>query len=77
MKNVNFSSPVDASNYTAGAGIVKGAALIGIDYVNNSYSFKLIKQDNSLNPAVNGVNVPTSAEAEAATDIRAAIAATL
>ncbi len=76
MKILTFDSPVDASNYVAGAGTAKGIALRRINYETGVYAFSLIALDDSISAVVNGVNVEEPSEENAAADIRAAIAAT-
>ena len=82
MKILTFSTPVDASNYIGGFGLANGAALRTTDYEANVYRFSLIRPDDSVAVAVNGVNPADLApgalvdEDNAAADIRAAIAAT-
>jgi hypothetical protein len=82
MKILTFSPAVAASNYIAGFGLAKGAALRTSDYEANVYRFSLIRPDDSIATAVNGINpadlTPGALvdEDNAAADIRAAIAAT-
>jgi hypothetical protein len=82
-KIIPFASPVDASHYIGGFGTAKGIALKTTDYEGNVYRFSLVRPDDSVSPAVNGINpadlTPGALvdEDNAAADIRAAIAATL
>lgn len=76
MKIISFETPVDASNYVAGFGIAKGIALRRINYETGVYAFSLVREDDTIAPEVNGVNVAEPSEDTAAADIRAAIAAT-
>lgn len=83
MKIQTFSSPIDAGNYVAGVGIVKGISLRSVDYETNVYRFSLVREDDSFAPEVNGVNPADVApgalvdEDSAAAHVRLAIAATL
>ncbi len=77
MKNLIFETPVDASNYVAGAGTIKGIALRRINYETGVYAFSLIALDDSIGATVHGVNVDKPSEENAAVDVRAAIAATI
>ncbi len=77
MKILPFDSPVDASNYVADFGPAKGIALRRINYETGVYAFSLIREDDSVAEQVNGVNVESPSEENAANDVRAAVAATL
>ena len=46
---------LDASNYCAGVGIIKGVSLLSIDYTTNTVLFSLVKADDSINSAVHGM----------------------
>lgn len=73
--NKTFTSPVDASNYFAGLGMVPGFKLLSINYEENRYRFNLLDEDENVlaGGAVFGVNVDEAKESDARADIRAAI----
>jgi hypothetical protein len=74
-----FDSPIDASYYTAGAGIAHGIRLLDTSYETGTYRFQLIDADGVVTAggAVFGHTVDTPAEIAAADQIRAMIAATI
>lgn len=76
-KIVTFASPVDASHYQAAGATAKGAALHSLDYDTGELRFSLVAEDDSVAPEICGITQATPAEATAAADIRAAIAATI
>lgn len=79
MKTILFDTPVDASNYIAGAGEVKGIKLRGVDYEGGNARFSLINADDSVRSEVNGIAItdPENATDESiAADVRDVIAAT-
>jgi len=77
--NKTFATPIDASNYCAGAGTAYGCRILGINYEENRYRFQLLDENEAVmcDGAVFGVNVETAREANARTDIRDAVAATI
>lgn len=79
MKLVNFSSPVNASNYIADAGDVKGIGLRSMNYDSGTARVSLINADDSIRPEVNGIDIPnpeTATDEEIAEAVRLAIVAT-
>lgn len=74
--NLEFSSPVEASNYVAGFGVATGAKLLEIDYSSNLLRFSLIAENGSVAAQVNGITADPADQNTAAADIRAAVAAT-
>jgi hypothetical protein len=69
-----FASNIDASAYSAGAGICKGVSLRAIDYTTEAVEFQLIKADDSLHSAVNGMTIAGVDQETVAAAIRAEIA---
>ncbi len=76
MKIITLASPVDASNYVAGAGTVSSVALRSINYETSRVRFSLVGEDEVVRSEVNGVEVE-SLDLATDEDIAAAIRATI
>lgn len=73
---LTFTTPVDASNYLPGFGLAVGAMLWEINYRQKVLTFSLIAQDGTVATQLNGITANPADQNTAASDIRAAVAAT-
>lgn len=79
MRIVEFSSPINASNYVGGAGVVKGVQILSVNYETAKARVHLVNENDTVRQETNGIDIAnpeTDDDEEIAETVRATIAAT-